>query len=187
MLAALGMIWAAFLLPSERRKASKRSVEDFERNMELLAETDGHQQGRWIITPRKGVAFVGPRERAHQRARERRRKVLAFFLETIGLSFLIGIVPPLHVVWWATAALVALLAIYVWMLLSVRERSRRARASGPVHQATAPKLARPVRQRYVSESASRTARPSFNGLVAHGVDDIANIVVRPAREVGARV
>ena len=187
MLAALGMIWAAFLLPSDRRKASKRSVEDFGRNMELLAETDGHRQGRWIITPRKGVAFVGPRERAHQRAQERRRKVLVFLLESIGLTFLIGLVPPLHVVWWATAALLVLLAAYLWMLLSIREHSSRVQASERIRQATAPKHARPVRQRYVGESASRTARPSFNGLVAHGMDDIANIVVRPARKAGARV
>lgn len=183
MLAALGMIWVAFLVPSDRAKASKRSVEDFERNMELLAETDGHE-GRWIITPRKGVAFVGPRERAHHRARERRRKVLNFLLETIGLSFLIGLVPPLRVVWWATAVLAVLLAVYVWMLLSIKERSRQARGSEHMHQETAPKLARPVRQRYVGESASRTVRPSFNGLVAHGMDDLVNIVVRPARKVG---
>jgi hypothetical protein len=187
MLAALGMIWAAFLLPSDRRKASKRSVEDFERNMELLAETGGHQQGRWIVTPRKGVAFIGPRARAEQRARERRRKVLVFLLDSIGLTFLIGLVPPLHVVWWATAALLALLAAYVWMLLSIKERSPRTRASERIRQVAAPKRARPVPQRYVGESASRTTRPSFNGLVAHGTDDIVDIVVRPAREVGARV
>lgn len=159
-------------------------MEDFERDMELLAETDGHE-GRWIITPRKGVAFVGPRERAHQRARERRRKVLAFLLETIGVSFLIGLVPPLHVVWCATALLAALLGAYVWMLLSIEERARRARSSDNVHQEVAPKIARPVRQRHVAESASRTVRPSYNGLVAQGADDLVNIVVRPAREVGA--
>src|SRR5581483_4673833 len=114
-LAALGMIWAAFLLPSDRRKASaKRTVEDFERNMELLAETESHGQGRWIITPRKGVPFMGPRARAQARARERRKRVLVFLIESIALTFLIGLVPPLRVVWYGTAALTSLLGIYTW-------------------------------------------------------------------------
>jgi len=186
-LAALGMIWAAFLLPSDRRKASaKRTVEDFERNMELLAETESHGQGRWIITPRKGVPFMGPRARAQARARERRKRVLVFLIESIALTFLIGLVPPLRVVWYGTAALTSLLGIYTWMLVSIKERSARARALRRVEEANVPVRPRPARHRYVSEG--RVARPAFNGLGAFGADDLVNIVVRPAREVGvARV
>ncbi len=184
MLAALAMIWAAFLVPSDRRKAPRHTVEDFERNMELLAETGGHDRGRWIITPRKGIAFIGPRARAHQRARERRRRAFGFLLESIGLTFLIGLVPPLRVVWWATGILLALLAAYVWMLLSIKDRSPRARASERVRQASAPRRVRVAPERFVAESASRLPRPSFNGLVAQGVDDLVDIVVRPARGVG---
>ncbi|MEW6058915.1 MAG: hypothetical protein AB1551_02030, partial [Actinomycetota bacterium] len=55
-LTALGIIWAAFLLSSEWRKAPpQRTVEDFERNMELLAGTERVGRGRWIVTPRKGI------------------------------------------------------------------------------------------------------------------------------------
>ena len=84
LLVALGMIWAVFLIPSERRKASPQaSVEEFERRMELLAETEAHGPGRWIIAPRKGARFIGTRARAKVRARERRRKVIAFLVESI--------------------------------------------------------------------------------------------------------
>ena len=56
LLAALGIMWVAFLVPSDRRQRSaEHSVEDFERRMELLAQAEAHgSAGRWIITPRKG-------------------------------------------------------------------------------------------------------------------------------------
>lgn len=183
-LAALGMMWAAFLLPSERRKGSPRaSVEDFERKMELLAETESSGQGRWIITPKKGVRFIGPHARAQARARERRRKVFVFFLESIGLTFLIGLVPPLHAVWIATGILFSLLALYTWLLVSLKHRGAYAETRERNRQVAAPPAPRRApRQRYVSEG--RHARPAFNGLGALGADDLVNIVVKPAREVG---
>ena len=76
LLAALGIMWVAFLLPSDRRRRkTEQSVEDFERRMELLAQTELHANGRWIVTPRKGMPFVGTAERHRSRARERRRHV----------------------------------------------------------------------------------------------------------------
>ena len=73
-LVALGIMWTAFLLPSDRRRASPdESVRDFRRNMDLLAATDGNTQGRWIVTPQKGMPFLGSQRRAQARARARRR------------------------------------------------------------------------------------------------------------------
>jgi hypothetical protein len=151
--------------------------------MDLLAETDG-AQGRWIVTPRKGVPFVGPHARAQARARERRRRVFVFFLESIGLSFMIGLVPPLRPVWYVTATLTTLLGVYVWMLLSIKQRApesavERARAIRDV-----PDRPTPVRERYASDAAGRT-RPAFNGLGTFAADEFTSIVVKPAREVGA--
>jgi hypothetical protein len=184
LLAALGMIWAAFLLPTERRRPSpQRSVEDFERNMDLLAETDRGPRGRWIVTPRKGVPFVGTQARAQARARERRRRVFVFLLECIGFTFLIGLVPPLRAMWYGTALLAALLGVYVWLLLSLKNSSPQAQVRARTEQAAVPDRPRPARQRYASDAAGRT-RASFNGLGALGADDLVNIVVRPAREVG---
>ena len=61
LLAALGIMWVAFLLPSDRRRQrTEHSVEDFERRMELLAHAEAQgSEGRWIVTPRKGARFVG--------------------------------------------------------------------------------------------------------------------------------
>jgi len=92
--------------------------------MELLAQAEVHgTSGRWIVTPRKGVRFLGPRERQQARARARRRRVFVFLLEAIGLSLLIGIVPPLRVSWIVAAALGGLLLIYVWALLVIKARA----------------------------------------------------------------
>jgi len=124
LLALLGIMWATFLVPMGRKRSDARSVEEFERRMELLAQAEVHGTGgRWIVTPRKGVRFLGPRERQQARARARRRRVFVFLLEAIGLSLLIGIVPPLRVSWIVAAALGGLLLIYVWALLVIKARA----------------------------------------------------------------
>ncbi len=185
LLAALGILWAALLLATGRRGSPNRSVEDFERRMDLLADTDrGSGQGRWIVTPKKGVPLLGPHARAQARARERRRKVFVFFLETIGLSFMIGLVPPLRPVWYVTAVLATLLGAYVWMLLSIKQRGPRTAAQRAVEVHAVPERPRPVRERYASDAAGRT-RPAVNGLGTFSTDDVATIVVRRATEVGA--
>jgi Flp pilus assembly protein TadB len=189
LLAALGIMWVAFLLPTDRRRHSaKASVEDFERRMELLAQTEAQEgPGRWIVTPRKGARFVGPAERHRARARERRRRVFVFLLESIGLTFLIGAVPPLRVVWVATGALLALLTAYVWFLVMIKHRApqrphERVAAAYPRPSARARVAA--VAQRYVAEGHSTWARPTFNGLGCLGEGDTVHVVVRAAGDVG---
>jgi hypothetical protein len=185
LFAALVILWAAFLVPSWANipSTTDKSMKDFERNMDMLAETES--QGRWIVTPRKGTTFIGLRARAQARARERRRRVLVVLIESLVLTALIGLVPPLRAMWYATATLLVLLASYVWALLTMKAR---ADAHDPVRSretaATAPASPRPARQRYAADASNRTARRSFNGLPAFG-DDLANIVVRPAAEADA--
>jgi len=189
VLAAFGIMWAVFLLPSGRRRVSRaggRSVAEFERGMDLLAQTEGRGQGRWIVTPQKGVPFLGPRERARARARGRRRRVLVFLLESIALTLLIGLVPPLRVAWGATALLGALLVAYVYLLLTIKARSVHGEPREHARAARAP--ARPVAataaaaHRYVAEGMSRTPRPSFNGLNAVAGHDDVHVVVVSGRE-----
>jgi len=151
--------------------------------MELLADTERNGQGRWIVTPRKGMAFVGRRERARERARERRRSVLVFMLESIGLTFLIGLVPPLRSMWYASGLLLAILGLYVWLLVSIKARGAQA-SLAPERHAAVPERPRPARHRYAADAASRTPRAAFNGLAALGADDLVNIVVKPASQVG---
>ena len=144
LLAVLGIMWTAFLVPIGRKRSDARSVEDFERRMELLAQAEVHgTSGRWIVTPRKGVRFLGPRERQQARARARRRRVLVVLLEAIGLTLLIGVVPPLRVAWIATAGLGGILILYVWVLLVVKARS----AAPPVPETVEPAPVRRVEPR----------------------------------------
>jgi hypothetical protein len=184
-LVVFGILWAALLLGSARRRSPNRTVEDFERGMELLAETDLRVHGRWIVTPKKGVPLLGPQARAQVRARERRRKIFVFFLESIGLSFMIGLVPPLRPVWYATAVLATLLGAYVWMLLSIKQRAPQTPAQRVEAVRSLPERPRPVRERYASDAAGRT-RPAINGLGSFGGDEVATITVKRAREVGVR-
>ena len=139
LLAALGIMWVAFLLPSDhRRQRTEHSVEDFERRMELLAHAEAQgSEGRWIVTPRKGARFVGVAERRRARIRERRRKVLVFLIESIGLTFLIGLVPPLHAAWALTGIFGGLLVLYVWLLLSIKHREAVAAARDGARRAAA--------------------------------------------------
>ena len=185
LLAALVVLWAAFLVPSWASSPNKadKSMKDFERNMDMLAETES--QGRWIVTPRKGTTFIGMRARAHSRACERRRRVLVVLIESLVLTALIGLVPPLRAMWYATATLLVLLGGYVWALLTMKARADADDPARPRETAaTAPATPRPARQRYAADASNRTARRSFNGLPAFG-DDLVNIVVRPAAEVDA--
>lgn len=183
LLVALVVMWAAFLIPSWRGSSggtADKSMKDFERNMDMLAETGS--QGRWIVTPRKGTTFIGRRARAQVRARERRRRVLMVLMESVALTALIGLVPPLRAMWYSTGSLLVLLGAYVWALLALKARSNGARDDLRPRGATAPAPTRPARQRYAADASNRTARRSFNGLPAFG-DEIVNIVVRPAAEV----
>ena len=185
LLVALVVLWAAFLVPSWASSPNKadKSMKDFERNMDLLAETES--PGRWIVTPRKGTTFIGLRARAQARARERRRRVLIVLIESLVLTALIGLVPPLRAMWYATATLLVLLAGYVWALLTMKAQADAHHPARPRETAaTAPASPRPTRQRYAADASNRTARRSFNGLPAFG-DDLVNIVVRPAAEVDA--
>ena len=182
LLVALLILWATFLIPSWRGSPDK-SMKDFERNMDMLAETEA--QGRWIVTPRKGTSFLGRRARAQARARERRRRVLMVLIESLALTALIGLVPPLRAMWYATAILLVLLGGYVWALLTMKARDDAQDPARPRETAaTAPVRRTPARQRYAADAGGRTARRSFNGLPAFG-DELVNIVVKPAAEVDA--
>jgi hypothetical protein len=134
--------------------------------MELLANAEVHgTTGRWIVTPRKGVRFLGPADRHRARARDRRRKVFVALLELIVLSFLIGIVPPLRQVWYVTAGLGVVLVLYVWVLLSVKARTT------PVGQ--------PVRP---ADAMQPVATPSFAVAAPEEIfdfeDESVHVVVR---------
>jgi hypothetical protein len=186
LLAGLGIMWVAFLVPAGRRgRGPHASVGDHERRMELLAQAETFgTQGRWIVTPRKGMPFMGQAERTRARARGRRRQVFTFLLEAIGITFLIGLVPPLRVMWSLTAVGALSLAAYVWLLLTVKHRASIYRSS-PHQQPQRSQVAKPARavapaKRYVAEGKGTWARPTVNGLGSLDESDRVHVIVRTA-------
>jgi len=183
VLAALGIMWAAFLVPWGRRRPSSesRSVNDFEHRMELLANAEVHgTTGRWIVTPRKGVRFLGPDDRRRARARDRRRKIFVALLELIALSFLMGLVPPLRQIWYVTAGLGAVLLVYVWALLSMKGRAVHQRR--PVHPVPAVQREPIEIPRFVDLAAPESA--AAEGSFDMFEDEPVHVVVREASSVG---
>ena len=157
LLGVLGIMWTAFLVPIGRKRSDSRSVEDFERRMELLAHAEVQGTGgRWIVTPRKGVRFLGPHERQQARVRARRRRVFVFLLEAIGLALLIGVVPPLRASWIVAGVLGGLLVIYTWALLVIKARS--GHGPRPIEAPAPPAAPPPADRGDRSRSARHRAR-----------------------------
>ena len=97
LLAALVIIWGVFLLPQGRFSLSAgSSLEEFERSMDLLAETQRRGPGRWVVMPRKGAPIKDFRDLSKARVRRRRRRILAGLAELSGLFLLMGVFPPLQ-------------------------------------------------------------------------------------------
>ena len=127
LLAVLGIIWAAFLLPSWRRSPTS-TVEEFEQKMTMLAEPNKTEAGRWVLVPQKGRRFLGPQDRQRMRFRRRRRAVFMTLLELCGLTFLMGLFPPLRPMLVGTVILGIVLVAYAVLLVKVRaEESSRVR------------------------------------------------------------
>ncbi len=120
--AALGIIWAVILLPAPRRRAPVASTAKIfpvlTRNLEVVTENT-QQPGRWVLAPRKGSRFVGSRERARRRARDRRRRIVVVLLEAIAVTALIGLFPPLRGMLLLTAVLAFLLVAYLGLIAYV--------------------------------------------------------------------
>ncbi|HEX5937462.1 MAG TPA: hypothetical protein VFZ75_07225 [Actinomycetota bacterium] len=183
-LLALGIMWGAALIPlTKRRRSTSASVEDFERRMEFLAHAEVNgTTGRWIVTPRKGARFIGDAERRRARILDRRRRVFVFLLEAIAVTFLMGLVPPLRIVWNVSLALAILLGVYVWMLIALKRRSEaEADPRAAARNARLPEdRAAAFAARYVIEGPNGHARERFNGLEGLAESDRVHVVVRPA-------
>jgi len=157
-LAGLGIIWATFLLPSPRRRSPASSVEEFERKMTMLAETNkGAPPGRWVLMPRRGHRFMGPRDRNRFRVRRRRRQVFTVLVELTGISLLIAVFPPFRAMLYGTAILTGLLLLYTAVLLRIK--------ADEVRQA---EVRRGFRERQAAGSGRRTSAVASAAAVPYG-------------------
>jgi hypothetical protein len=128
--AALVIIWGIFLLPVGRFGTSGSSVEEFERSMDLLAETQRRGPGRWVVMPRKGAPIRDFRDLSKARTRRRRRRILAGLAQVSGLFVLMGLFPPLQGMLVPGVVLLGLLLVYMVLLARVQAvESDRARAT----------------------------------------------------------
>jgi hypothetical protein len=102
----------------------------------MLADTEQHP-GRWVLVPSKDERFLGSGARAYVRARDRRRAVFTVMIEALGIVTLIGLFPPLRLMWIGSALIAGLLVAYMGMLLKLK-------AQFEADVAKAPKRAMPV-------------------------------------------
>jgi hypothetical protein len=164
LLGLLGIIWAAFLIPSRKRSPAS-SVEDFERRMSLLAEANNTVPGRWVLMPRKGARLIGSRDRERIRARRRRRQIFMVLLESTVLTLLMGIFPPFRIMLYGTGFLAFVLLAYAALLVKLREDEiARARLRLAMERRRASEAATPAaRARTVAASARYAAQFQANG------------------------
>jgi hypothetical protein len=172
LLAALGIIWAVFLIP---HRGPQQSVEGFERDMDMLSHLNG--PGRWVLMPRRDERFLGPGGRSRARARERRRRVFTVLFEVIALTGLIGAFPPLRPMWWVTAVFLAVLAAYISLLVRLRATQPGIPAAGNGALAT---NGRGNGSSVLNENGHLTQDPEFegNGTPALGEDELADAGIR---------
>jgi hypothetical protein len=177
-LAGLVIIWAVCIFPRGRGRSASTSVADFERGLDLLADTG--RAGRWIVAPRKGARFIGARNRARARARGRRRRIVSFLVEATGLSFLMALFPPLRPLVYAAAVFAILLLSYIGVLLAVR-RNERGLVRMRQHLEAEMDLPAPIPAPVNGNGAVRRPRPVPQ--VIH-LEDV-HVVIRPARALEA--
>jgi hypothetical protein len=183
--AGLVIIWGIFLLPVGRFGASGSSVEEFERSMDLLAETQRRGPGRWVVMPRKGAPIRDFRDLSKARIRRRRRRILAGLAEVSGLFILMGLFPPLHAMLVPGVVLLGLLFGYTVLLARVKAvESERARAAAARRARAAEAEPEPV-------AALRAAapEPALAAVAAPAIDDLAfieddcHVIVRRSDEI----
>jgi len=127
------------------------------------------------------------------RARARRRRVLAFLLEAMGFTFLMGLFPPLRPFWYAASAFFGMLVLYVTLLLTVSRNDRElqhmqrrfvkaieAPGGAPTRAALQNGARRGMYERHVSVGRGRATRPAYNGLSVIDTEEV-HVVVRSAR------
>jgi hypothetical protein len=103
----------------------------------MLADTEQHP-GRWVLVPSKDERFLGSGARAYVRARDRRRAVFMVMIEALGITTLIGLVPPLRLMWIGSAVIGCGLLAYCAMLLKLKAQfeadvMQAPRRAVPVH------------------------------------------------------
>jgi hypothetical protein len=180
LLGVLGIIWAAVLIPTRGRQMSPTTqIAAFEKDMDLLAESEGRRRR---MATAGGISPANAKARERTKVLERRRQVLAFLVEATVVTFLIGLVPPLHSMWIVTSGFSVVLFGYVWMLVRLKTIEDGghgvAQQRAADHRVGAVARGDAAGQRFVADRTGLLARASYAGLKTFSEDDV-HVVVHP--------
>jgi hypothetical protein len=164
--------------------------------MSLLADTNRTSPGRYVLMPRKGERFMGPRDREHVRVRRRRRTFFMVLLEASGLSLLIGLFPPLRAMLYLTAVLGTLLLAYSLLLVKLKADEQHLQQLRRRYDAERSGLGRlPRRTAAAGSGNGHVPAVGQNGFLDHGprldsvdavdliVDDDVHVIVHRSGDV----
>jgi hypothetical protein len=98
-------------------------------------------------------------------------------LDSIALTSLIGVAPPLRPMWFVAAGLGAVLILYVWVLLSLKGR---AHTPGRVPATVKGQSSRTIGLTSSEDRNAAPSRPAFHDLDIFGDDEPVHVVVRTA-------
>ncbi len=132
VLLLLAAIWAAVLIPPMLRARSESrpagSITDFRRQLRVLGRTGpsvlapAHSLHRPDLTAARRIDYT-VRPRRGSRAIKRRRDIFMGLLTVMGGSLVLGVLPPLRVLWVVHVIADVLFAAYVAALVYVRNLS----------------------------------------------------------------
>ena len=181
LLAALGIMWAAFLVPSGAGRSEAHRSIDFERRMELLANAEVHgTTGRWIVTRARGFGSSAPTSgTAHVPANAGGGSSSSCWRRSC-LTFLIGLVPPLRPMWSAPPRWERSDPLRVAALLSAIKARARPAPSRPRDRQRALAAAPSASRRRGPTADARHDRRS-TGWTASATGEPVHVVVRTAR------
>lgn len=127
LVALLGVLWAAVLLPvllsAKQNTSISGSVGTFSRSMRALSSNHAQPAGgRWVLTPR------APHDEADRKLTMlRRRRIFCFILGTFCFTLFLGLLPNTHSMLWGTLLSALGLGGYATYLIQQKQRA-------PVHQ-----------------------------------------------------
>lgn len=123
----LAGVWALVLVPPALRARNEGksgdSIHSFDRQLAVLGRTGGFSSGMRsapALSMRLPGAPLAVRSGLSSAARQRRRDILVGLLAAMGATFVLGLLPPLRILWTFNVLIDLVFAGYVYLLLQRR-------------------------------------------------------------------
>lgn len=130
LVALLAFLWALVLIPPllrARDNTSLGTVNTFNRGMRALGSNrdSTFTGGRYVLTPMTPLDAPDPRLVTY-----RRRRVFSAMISGLGCTLVLGAVPGLRMIWWASLVLAIAVGGFAAFLVSEKSRSDRMKLEG---------------------------------------------------------